>query len=306
MKKLCMVMLLVCLILTAACGKPKAADHNIRLQGRTEAVLYTVKAPVDGEIRGLILDTGERIRKGQPLFGLGTQDENPEVGKAATELAKAQARLNNASQGNSDASRASAAAALQSARSEVQNAEQNYNKMKRLYDVGGISRNRLQQAQLNLESARAGLAAAQARYDQVSRAYTPEELAALEQQVQKQRAAYDAAILTVEGSEIVSPSTGTVRQIWVKNGEAVKKEQPVMQIISATDCTILVHAKTADPRLTEGTEATVTVTGSKKSFPAVIRRIEQNTVTLFSSQKPEDLPEGTAVEVTIALEENPK
>ena len=45
MKKLCMVMLLVCLILTAACGKPKAADYNIRLQGRTEAVLYTVKAP---------------------------------------------------------------------------------------------------------------------------------------------------------------------------------------------------------------------------------------------------------------------
>ena len=108
MKKLCMLMLLVCLILTAACGKPKATDNTIRLQGRTEAVLYTVKAPVDGEIRGLILDAGERIRKGQPLFGLGTQDENPEVEKAATELAKAQARLNNASQGNSDASRASA------------------------------------------------------------------------------------------------------------------------------------------------------------------------------------------------------
>ena len=305
MKKLCVVMLLVCLILTTACGKLKSKNNNIRLQGSTEAVLYTVKAPVDGEIRGLILDTGERSRKGQPLFGLGTQDENPEVEKTATELAKAQARLNNASQGNSDASRASAAAALQSARSEVQNAEQNYNKMKRLYDVGGISRNRLQQAQVNLESARAGLAAAQARYDQISRAYTPEELAALEQQVQKQRAAYDATILTVEGSEIVSPSTGTVRQIWVKNGEAVKKEQPVMQIISATDCTILVHAKTADHRLAEGAEATVTAAGSKKDFPAVIRKIEQNTVTLFSSQKPEDLPEGTAVEVTIALKENP-
>ena len=305
MKKLCMVILLVCLILTAACGKPEATDKNIRLQGRTEAVLYTVKAPVDGEIRGLILDAGERIRKGQPLFGLGTQDENPEVEKAATELAKSQARLNNASQGNSEASRASAAAALQSARNEVQNAEQEYNKMKRLYDVGGISRNRLQQAQLNLESARAGLAAAQARYEQVNRAYTPEELAELEQQVQKNRAAYDATILTVEGSEIVSPSTGTVRQIWARNGEAVKKEQPVMQIVSATDCTILVRAKTADPRLTEGTEATVTVPGSKKDFPAVIRKIEQNTVTLFSSPKPEELPEGTDVEVTIKLKENP-
>ena len=301
MKKIAMLLLLFCLILTAACSKSRTTEKNIRLQGKTEAVLYTVKAPVDGEVRGLILSTGERIRKGQPLFGLGTQDESPEVGKAAAELAKAQARLNNAYQGNSDASRASAAQALQSARSEVQNAEQNCNKMQRLYDVGGISRNRLQQAQRNLEAARAGLAAAQARYEQVNRAYTPEELAELEQQVQNNRTAYDAAILTVEGSEIASPATGTVRQIWVKHGEAVKKEQPVMQILSAADCTIVVHSKTPDPRLAEGMEAAVTAAGSKKDFPAVIRKIEQNTVTLFSGKKPEELPEGTAVEVVIPI-----
>ena len=304
MKKIWMLLSLLCIVMAAACSKPQTTEKNIRLQGKTEAVLYTVKAPVDGEIRGLILDTGERIRKGQPLFGLGTQDENPEVEKAATELAKAQARLNNASQGNSEASRAAAAAALQSARNEVQAAEQNYNKMQRLYNVGGISRNRMQQAQLNLESARAGLAAAQARYEQVSRAYTPEELAELEQQVQKNRTAYDAAILTVEGSEIASPATGIVRQIWVKNGEAVKKEQPVMQIMSATDCTISANSKIMDSRLAEGMEATVTAVGSKKDFPAVIRKIEQNTITLFSGKKPEELPEGTAVEVVIKLVKN--
>ena len=81
MKRLYILLLLLCLILTAACGKSRTTEKNIRLQGTTEAVLYTVNAPVDGEVRGLILDMGERIRKGQPLFGLGTQDENPEVGK---------------------------------------------------------------------------------------------------------------------------------------------------------------------------------------------------------------------------------
>ena len=304
MKRIYVLLLLFCLILTAACSKPQTSEKTIRLQGKTEAVIYTVKAPVDGEIRGLILDKGERIRKGQPLFGLGTQDENPEVGKAAAELAKAQAQLNNASQGNSEARRASAAAALQSARNELQNAEQNYKKMQRLYNVGGISRNRLQQAQRNLESARAGLSAAQARYDQVSRAYTPEELAKLEQQVQTNRTAYDAAILTVEGSEIVSPSTGIVLQIWGRNGEPVKKEQPVMQILSVVECTVKITSATADSRLKEGMEASVTAVNSKKNFPAVIRKIEQNTVTLFSSQKPEELSEGTAVEVMMTLKEN--
>ena len=165
MKKVCTLLLLFCLLVTAACSKPQTTEKSIRLKGKTEAVLYTVNAPVDGEVRGLILEPGERIRKGQPLFGLGTQDENPEVGKAAAELAKAQARLNNATQGNKEAGRASAAAALQSARVEVQNAEQNYTKMERLYKVGGISRIRLQQAELNLQSARATLSAAQARYE---------------------------------------------------------------------------------------------------------------------------------------------
>ena len=108
----------------------------------------------------------------------------------------------------------------------------------------------------------------------------------------------------MEGSEIASPATGIVRQIWVKNGEAVKKEQPVMQIMSTTDCTISANSKIMDSRLAEGMEATVTAAGSKKDFPAVIRKIEQNTITLFSGKKPEELPEGTAVEVVITLSKN--
>ena len=105
----------------------------------------------------------------------------------------------------------------------------------------------------------------------------------------------------MEGSEIVSPATGTVRQILAKNGEAVKKEQPVMQILSATDCTIKITTGITDSRLAEGMEASVSATGSKKEFPAVIRKIEQNTVTLFSGKKPEELPENATVEVTITL-----
>ena len=51
-------------------------------------------------------------------------------------------------------------------------------------------------------------------------------------------------------------------------------------------------------------EASVTAAGSKKEFPAIIQKIEQNTVTLYSDKKPEELSEGTAVEVTIVLKQN--
>ena len=297
MKRFYILLPLFCFLLLTACGKQPPAAKNIKLQGKTEAICYVVKAPVDGEIRGLILDKGERIRKDQPLFGLGTQDENPEVGKASAELAKAQARLNNASSGNNEAGRASAAAAVENARSQAGTAQQKYAKMQRLYAIGGVSRLKMQQARQDLEGARAALSAAQARYEQVNRDYTKEELAQLEKKVQEARTAYDAVVLTVEGSEISSPTTGTVREIWAKNGEAVKKEQPVMEIVSATDCTITVRSAMPDPRLQEGTEATVTVTASKKSFPASIQKTGQNTITLFTTKKPEEIPEGTTVEI---------
>ena len=77
-----------------------------------------------------------------------------------------------------------------------------------------------------------------------------------------------------------------------------------MQIVSATDCTIKITSATKDSRLAEGMEVSVTAAGNKKNFPAVIRKIEQNTITLFSDKKPEELPEGTAVEVTITLAKN--
>lgn len=301
MKKLCTLLALLCLLLATACNQTQPKEKNISLQGTTEAVLYTVKAPAEGEIRGLILDKGERIRKGQPLFGLGTQDKDPEVEKAATELAKAQARLNNASDENSEANRAAAAAAVQNAQGQVQAAEQNYAKLQRLFAIGGISKIKMQQAQQELDMARATLSAAQARFERVSHTYTPEEIAALKKQTEEARAAYDGAVLTVEGSEIVSPATGIVREIWLKNGDPATKDQPVMQILSSTDCVIKVSAKTADTRLKEGMEASVTAPGIRKPFPARIRSIEQNTLTLFSNQKPEELPDGTAVEISVPL-----
>ena len=299
MKKFCLLCALLCILLTTACCSPKTTEKDIKLQGQTEAVWYTVKAPVEGEIRGLILDKGERIRKNQPLFGLGTQDASPEVEKAATELAKAQAQLNRASRENNERERSSAAAALQTAQSEVQTAEQNYAKMQRLFTIGGVSRQKTEQARLNLEAANAGLAAAQARFQQVSREYTPEELEKLKQDVEQAKTAYDATVLTVEGSEIASPATGIVKEIFVKNGERVQKGQPVMKLLSSTECTVKISVSLSDPRIREGTEATVTPAGSKKSFPAVIRQLGQNSLVLFSDRKPEDLPEGASVDVRI-------
>ena len=74
-----------------------------------------------------------------------------------------------------------------------------------------------------------------------------------------------------------------------------------MQILSSTDCFIKATAATADSRLKEGMEASITAAGIRKQFSGKIHSMNQNNIILFSDQKPEELPGGTAVEITIAL-----
>ena len=68
MKKL---LLLFCsLLLVAGCGKPAATLPTVIGSGSVDIPAYKITAPAAGKILGLILESGERIGKGQPLFAI--------------------------------------------------------------------------------------------------------------------------------------------------------------------------------------------------------------------------------------------
>ena len=76
MKKL---LLLFCsLLLVAGCGKPAATLPTVIGSGSVDIPAYKITAPAAGKILGLILESGERIGKGQPLFAI----EQPELDAA--------------------------------------------------------------------------------------------------------------------------------------------------------------------------------------------------------------------------------
>lgn len=302
MKKLCMVLTLLGLFLTLAACSKTAAPKNIEFHGTLQAVHYTITAVKDGEVRGLILAKGERIRKGQPLLGLGTQENNPQADKAAADLAKAQAEMNRLSYANSIEGRATAALAVQNTQNRVQEAQQKYNKMQQLYTIGGISKIRMQQAQDELNLAHTELNAAQTRFQQSNQPSSPADAAAIKLKVEDLKKAYETTVLSIAGSEISSPTTGTVQAIWVKNGTKVKEKQNLLEILSATDCTITIPLSTPDSRLKEGMAVKITNASLKIPFDGIIRKIEGNTITIYSDKKPEELPDGTAVVITVKPE----
>ncbi|SDD85351.1 efflux RND transporter periplasmic adaptor subunit [Riemerella columbipharyngis] len=97
-----------------------------------------VRAKIQGYITQVLVDEGQRVTKGQPLFRLETN--------VLTE--------------NADAAKASVAAA----RASVQTAQVEVNKLKPLVEKGIISKVSLQTAEANLAMAKAQLQQAQANY----------------------------------------------------------------------------------------------------------------------------------------------
>lgn len=126
MKKL---LLLFCsLLLVTGCGKPAATLPTVIGSGSVDIPAYKITAPAAGKILGLILESGERIGKGQPLFAIEQPELDAAVEDAATEAARADAELTNLESGSGEQAIAAADYSLQSAESSYQAAEQNYQK----------------------------------------------------------------------------------------------------------------------------------------------------------------------------------
>ena len=170
MKKL---LLLFCsLLLVAGCGKPAATLPTVIGSGSVDIPAYKITAPAAGKILGLILESGERIGKGQPLFAIEQPELDAAVEDAATEAARADAELTNLESGSGEQAIAAADYSLQSAESSYQAAEQNYQKMASLYAQNAIARIKVEQAQAALAAAEANLEAAKAHQTFDSQSFT--------------------------------------------------------------------------------------------------------------------------------------
>ncbi len=188
MKKL---LLLFCsLLLVAGCGKPAATLPTVIGSGSVDIPAYKITAPAAGKILGLILESGERIGKGQPLFAIEQPELDAAVEDAATEAARADAELTNLESGSGEQAIAAADYSLQSAESSYQAAEQNYQKMASLYAQNAIARIKVEQAQAALATAEANLEAAKAHQTRLTAKASPE---AIEQQ-SKQHSRHNSII----------------------------------------------------------------------------------------------------------------
>lgn len=294
MKKL---LLLFCsLLLVAGCGKPAATLPTVIGSGSVDIPAYKITAPAAGKILGLILESGERIGKGQPLFAIEQPELDAAVEDAATEAARADAELTNLESGSGEQAIAAADYSLQSAESSYQAAEQNYQKMASLYAQNAIARIKVEQAQ----AAEANLEAAKAHQTRLTAKASPEAIEQQKQAALQAQQHYQQLLQKQQANEAQSPCTGIVTEKLLSSGDTAAQGQHILTIRATEQCQVNLKMQPQQAAaLKTGQEVIAEAAVLKKTFPGTITAIDNGTVTIMLENKLEELK--AAMEVSISL-----
>ncbi len=288
--------LLACLLFLAVAGCSPQSPNALG-SATLSIPTFAVKAPSTGKLLGLISEKGERISKGQPLFAVGTEAVDGKAKELATQLAKAEADLKRLEVGTSAPV---PAVDLTSAQANVAAAQQKAAKMNSLLAQGAVSRNQAQAAQNELAAATAALQAASNAAIQTKPA-SPEQIAAQKKVVEKLKEQQSAALAQQQQNEGVSPCTGIITELIAKNNDSVQKDQVILHIKATTSCSLTLNINAAQAKeLQKGQSVNLKAEAIPAPFAGKISAIDGTKVTITSDSKPEDLADGTKVEVTLA------
>lgn len=258
---------------------------------------YAVKAPSAGKILGLISEKGERISKGQPLFAVEDAKLDKQVKDLAAQTAKAEADLKRMQQGTPTAVQMGD---LSLAQANVAAAQQKAAKMNALLAQGAVSRQQAQAAQNELNQAMAQLQAATSVSVSMQPA-SPAQIEAQQKLIEQLKKQHAAALAMQQKNEAQSPCTGIITDIMLQNGVAATQEQVVLQIKATDSCTLTLNVSAEQAKaLEKGMAVSLKSAEVPAPFAGSITAIEGTKVTITSEKKPEDLKDGSQVEVILA------
>ena len=207
------VMLMSFILLLSGCGNKEVEQNNTQQQIPVEVVrvekrdiVYSTKisgtvsaeqdvsvtSKIPGKVETIQVDVGARVKKGDVLLQL-EQDE------ISASLKQAQAALAMAKAGES------------TTQSQFENAKVNYERMQKLYAEGAASKQQLEQAKLQYDTA------------------NPQSVAA---QVKQAEAALESAKFHLDNTVITSPIAGVVTAINTEIGEMVAQTMPVARLVN--------------------------------------------------------------------------
>ena len=238
------------------------------IQGTVECTTYKASSKIAGRIEEMKVEQGDHVTKGQLLYVLSTPELDAKLRQAEAVKSAATALDQKALAGARVQQIEAALNMWQKAQAGKELAQKTYDRVKALYDKGGVPEQKVDEADANYRARVATEMGAKAQYDLAVAGASKEDKDAAAAQVQQAEGVVSEVESYISDAMVYAPVDGEVSTIIAEQGELVGTGYPVVAILDTTDTWVTFNIKeTLLPKITVGMKMTTYV-------PALDRNVE--------------------------------
>lgn len=261
-------------------GSGPSAAELVSGPGRVEPLSEDVKvgSEISGKLKLMLVEEGDRVRRGQTLAVLVNDDYSAQVSSAQADLRQKEAALRKVVNGARSTERLEARAAVGEAEAVMENARAEMQRRERLYRDGVVSREEADRFQREYKVAKARFDEAGQHYRFVDDAAREEDRARAEADVALARAQLEEARARYQKTFVRSPLAGTVLRKHHRPGESVTNSatspDPIVTLGDASILRVRVDVDETDVsrvRVGQRAYATADAYGDRKFWGRVVR-----------------------------------
>lgn len=211
------------------------SDETDTIQGQADVNEYRVSSKVPGRLLELRVREGDFVRTGDTLALLEAPDVQAKMEQAQAAEAAAAAQSRKAEKGARREQVTSAYEMWRKAEAAVIIAEKSYTRVKRLFDEGVITAQKLDETTAQRDAAIATAKAAKAQYDMARNGAEREDKEAAAALVSRAKGAVSEVGSYVKETVLLAAHDGEVTDIFPQIGELVGTGAPIMNVAMMED-----------------------------------------------------------------------
>lgn len=217
-------------VIVALAGLFAFSNETETIQGQADVDEYRVSSKVPGRVLEIRVKEGQRVHAGDTLALLEAPEVDAKLSQAEAAEAAAAAQNRKAEKGAREEQKRAAYEMWQKARAGVGIAEKSYARVKRLYDQGVVTAQKLDEVTAQRDAAVATERAAKSQYDMAVNGAEREDKEAAAALVGRAKSAVSEVDAYVKETVLTALHDGEVTDIYPQVGELVGTGAPIMSV----------------------------------------------------------------------------
>lgn len=225
-----LVLIIGVVAFAAVCGFYAFTEEDTTLQGQAEVTEYRVSSKVPGRIKEILVEEGQQVHAGDTLAILEAPEVQAKLSQAEAAEDAASALVRKADRGAREEQKRAAYEMWQKAIAGRDVMEKSYERVKRLFDEGVTTAQKLDEVTAQRDAAIATEKAAKSQYDMAVNGALQEDKDAARAQRNRAAGAIAEVHSYISETVLTAQMDGEVTDIFPSIGELVGTGAPVMNV----------------------------------------------------------------------------